>query len=326
MTTLTQYKDLITQANKIINRKTIYAAGAGLIPFPVIDTAALLGVQLTMIQSIGKLYNIPFKKHRAKSLVGSLIGSGGTVGLIKLVPGLGTVLGGTTAAVAGAAATYALGKVFTQHFDQGGTLLDFDPISSRAYFQKEFEKGSLYVEQQNIEIQGRTLKATVTDSQKDGNAKSTKELLLEETEALQKSLLQLQQDINTLQNTTLNNKQTLAATATKSSSKATKPKASKKTSNKSDSKINQVADFTIIEGIGPKIAELLQKAGIYSMDNLSTTSEDRLRQILKEAGGKFNFAEPSTWPQQAGLAAAGKMKELEALQKVLIGGKVKNKK
>ena len=128
MTTLKQHTELIEQATKIVKRKTLYAAGAGLIPFPIIDAATLLGVQLTMIRSIGNLYEIPFKKHQAKSLISSLIGSGGTVGLIKLFPGLGTVLGGTTAAVAGAAATYALGRVFTQHFDQGGTLLSFDPI------------------------------------------------------------------------------------------------------------------------------------------------------------------------------------------------------
>ncbi|MFK7983173.1 MAG: hypothetical protein AB8G86_24550, partial [Saprospiraceae bacterium] len=44
------------------------------------------------------------------------------------------------------AATYALGKVFTQHFDQGGTLLTFDPVESRKYFQDAFEEGKLYVE------------------------------------------------------------------------------------------------------------------------------------------------------------------------------------
>ncbi|MCB9294770.1 MAG: hypothetical protein H6559_16855 [Lewinellaceae bacterium] len=44
-----------------------------------------------------------------------------------------------------AAAAYALGKVFTQHFDQGGTLLDFDPVKSREFFEKEFEVGRMFV-------------------------------------------------------------------------------------------------------------------------------------------------------------------------------------
>ena len=138
MVKIQQHIERIKAANKITNRKTIYAAGAGLIPFPIIDTATLLGVQLTMIQSIANLYEIEFKKHIAKSLIGSLISSVSSVGLIKIIPGFGTVLGGATASVAGATATYALGRVFTQHFDQGGTLLDFDPISSREYFEKEY--------------------------------------------------------------------------------------------------------------------------------------------------------------------------------------------
>lgn len=328
MATLTQHKNIVEQANKITNRKTLYAAGAGLIPFPIVDAAALLGVQLTMIHSISKLYDIPFKKHRVKSLIASLIGSGGTVGLIKLIPGLGTIIGGATSAVAGAAATYALGRVFTQHFDQGGTLLNFDPIASRAYFYQEFEEGKDYVQQQNIEIQGKTIENTIFKDDK--NTKSTKDLLLEETAALQKSLLQIQQDINAIQSksdkdktplTTVNNVKSKVA-----KTKATSTKSKQQSTSKAKVKVNTVADFTIIEGIGPKIAVLLKKAGIYSMENLSNTSVDRLKQILKEAGGKFNFATPETWSQQAELAAAGKMKELEILKDELIGGKFKSKK
>jgi len=308
MTTLVQHTNLIKQANKITNRKTLYAAGAGLIPFPIVDTATLLGVQLTMIRSIGNLYDIPFKKHLAKSLVGALISSIGSVSLIKVIPGIGTVIGGTTAAVAGAASTYALGKVFTQHFDQGGTLLDFDPISSRKYFQEEYEAGRLFVTQEEKELATPVaLKSTTvatTTVGEEGN-RTTKALLLKETGELQQKLVQLQESIDKLQKT---------------------PNKKKKVKSSSKTNIPSVADFTIIEGIGPKIEAVLKNAGIYSMENLSTTSEERLKHILKEAGGNFNFADPGTWAAQASLAAAGKIEELEALKKELIGGKVKGKK
>lgn len=133
------------EADGIVVRRTMYAAGAGLIPFPVIDTAIILGIQLTMIRSISLLYHVEFKENLVKSIIGSLVGSVGTVGTIKALPGMGTVLGGVTASVAAAAATYALGRVFTQHFDQGGTLLDFDPVKSRQFFEKEFKAGRLFV-------------------------------------------------------------------------------------------------------------------------------------------------------------------------------------
>lgn len=303
MTTIQQHIDRIKEANKITNRKTLYAAGAGLIPFPIVDTATLLGVQLTMIQSIAKLYDIEFKEHIAKSLIGSLISSISSVSLVKLVPGIGTILGSATASLAGATGTYALGRVFTQHFDQGGTLLDFDPISSRAYFQKEYEAGHLFVSQQNL------IDSTASDNNTAENdlslvaTKTEKELLLAETEQIYAVLLNLKETLDSLiaQQT---------ATETKSVAAAS---------------INKVANFTMIEGIGPKIDEVLKAAGIYSMENLSKTKASKLQQILKDAEGNFNFADPTSWPKQAALAAAGKMGELKKWQDELIGGKIKSK-
>jgi uncharacterized protein (DUF697 family) len=130
------------KASKIIRIRSALAAGTGLLPFPVLDAAGITGIQLWMIRDLSRVYGIPFRKHLAKSLIGSLLGNIGAGGLIKFVPGLGSVLGGGALAVSGGAATYALGKVFTQHFDQGGTLLNFDPVASRAYFRSYYEQGS----------------------------------------------------------------------------------------------------------------------------------------------------------------------------------------
>lgn len=141
--TLKSTEELKHQADQITKRRTLYAAGAGLIPFPVVDAALLLGIQLTMIRSISNVYNIEFKENLVKSIVGSLAGSIGTASIVKAIPGVG-LLGSLTGSVTGAASTYALGKVFTQHFDQGGTLLDFDPVKSREYFEKEFEAGRMF--------------------------------------------------------------------------------------------------------------------------------------------------------------------------------------
>lgn len=76
-------------------------------------------------------------------------------------------------------------------------------------------------------------------------------------------------------------------------------------------------DLVLIEGVGPKIAEAFNKAGIMTFKQLSTTPVDKLRQLLAEA----NYAaDPTTWPQQAKLAAEGKMDELKKLQDQLMAG------
>lgn len=76
-----------------------------------------------------------------------------------------------------------------------------------------------------------------------------------------------------------------------------------------------------IEGIGPKIAEILNKAGIYTFTNLSQTPVDRLQGILADAGNRYKLHNPQTWPQQAALAAAGNWEELKTLQDRLDGGR-----
>ena len=52
----------------------------------------------------------------------------------------------STAVFAGAS-TYAVGKVFTEHFASGGTFLTFDPEKVRKYYEQEFAQGTIKVEQ-----------------------------------------------------------------------------------------------------------------------------------------------------------------------------------
>lgn len=82
-------------------------------------------------------------------------------------------------------------------------------------------------------------------------------------------------------------------------------------------------DLTLIEGIGPKIAELLTADGIVTFADLASAKVEAIAAILEKAGSRFSTHKPDTWPQQAALARDGKMDELKALQDVLDGGKVK---
>ena len=75
-----------------------------------------------------------------------------------------------------------------------------------------------------------------------------------------------------------------------------------------------------IEGIGPKISGLLQAAGITTFARLAETHASRLEEILHEAS--ITIADPTTWPEQAQLAAAGEWDALNALQDELKGGRL----
>ncbi len=79
-----------------------------------------------------------------------------------------------------------------------------------------------------------------------------------------------------------------------------------------------------IEGIGPKVAQLLNEAGILTSEQLAQTESDRLRTILEEAGGVFKAMDPASWPEQAGLAAKGDWEALKILQDQLDGGRYKS--
>jgi len=80
-------------------------------------------------------------------------------------------------------------------------------------------------------------------------------------------------------------------------------------------------DLKIIEGIGPKIEELLKNNGIRNWQELAFTTTDEIQDLLAASGKNFRLADPSSWPQQALLAAEGKWKELKDYQDFLQGGK-----
>lgn len=77
-------------------------------------------------------------------------------------------------------------------------------------------------------------------------------------------------------------------------------------------------DLTVIEGIGPKTAASLQSSGIKTYAQLSTAGAERIKEILTENGIRAN---PTTWPEQAELAAGGEWGALEAMQAKLKGGR-----
>ena len=131
---------------KIVKKHMWWATGAGLIPFPAVDLVAVSGVQLKMIAAIAKVYEIPYQESQGKMLIGSLLGFavpstlsfGMAASVLKSVPVVGTLVGAPSMALFCGASAWALGKVFIQHFESGGTFLTFDPQQVQEYYKKRF--------------------------------------------------------------------------------------------------------------------------------------------------------------------------------------------
>ncbi len=79
-------------------------------------------------------------------------------------------------------------------------------------------------------------------------------------------------------------------------------------------------DLKVIEGIGPKIAELLSENGVDTWKKLSDAQPDALKEILAKGGARYTMHNPTTWPKQALLCVEGKWDELKELQDRLDGG------
>jgi predicted flap endonuclease-1-like 5' DNA nuclease len=87
----------------------------------------------------------------------------------------------------------------------------------------------------------------------------------------------------------------------------------------SGEEVKEPDDLTRIEGIGPKINQILQEAGIQTFEQLSNSDPGTLQSLLDES--RLSFADPNSWPEQAKLASERNWDELENLQEKLKGGR-----
>ena len=140
--------DLTRQSDKVIKDFAFSSVLVGFMPIPLLDMMGLITTQRIMVYRLSKLYSVPYSKNLAKTYLTTLM-SGLTAyaampalsGILKMLPGVGTLAGGAGMAAVSSASTYAVGKVFQQHFERGGTLDSFDPASAKHLLAKEFEKG-----------------------------------------------------------------------------------------------------------------------------------------------------------------------------------------
>jgi uncharacterized protein (DUF697 family) len=133
-------------ASKLVDRFAVWSGIAGVIPVPVLDLLAVGGLQVQMLRRLSQIYDVPFSENRGKSLIASLAGSlipaasgMGAATVLKAVPVVGTAIAACVMPALSAGATYAIGKAFIQHFESGGTLLDFNPPDYREFIKAQKE-------------------------------------------------------------------------------------------------------------------------------------------------------------------------------------------
>lgn len=90
---------------------------------------------------------------------------------------------------------------------------------------------------------------------------------------------------------------------------------------KKAAKVSGADDLKKIEGIGPKIEQILHEAGITTFAQLAASDAETVKGLLAAAGPRYAIHDPATWAKQATLAADGKWDELKAWQDELNGGK-----
>jgi uncharacterized protein (DUF697 family) len=137
------------RATKLVERFSLWSGVAGLIPVPIVDLAAVGGVQVEMLRRISQIYDVPFSKNRGRALIAGLAGTMipattgiGMASFVKTLPLIGTAVGAMATPALSVGATYAIGMVFIQHFATGGTLLDFAPPDYHEFIKAQVKPRS----------------------------------------------------------------------------------------------------------------------------------------------------------------------------------------
>lgn len=132
-----------------IKSYVIASVAASIVPVPLFDIAAVTAIQLRMIQKLSQLYGTPFSESAVRNVITALaggvlgygVGAAVAISMTKAIPGIGWMLGMVSMPAIAGGSTYAIGRAYLKHFEEGGSVFDFDVESMRTYYEEQFEKG-----------------------------------------------------------------------------------------------------------------------------------------------------------------------------------------
>jgi len=137
----------------ILKIHVYWAVGAGLIPLPVVDIAAVTAIQVDMLKQICTYYKIDYSEESGKTWITALVTSTMTSVLarvgssaLKFIPVVGTFLGATSMAILSGASTYALGQAFMHHFENGGTFGNINEDKVKEIYKEQVKEGKKIAE------------------------------------------------------------------------------------------------------------------------------------------------------------------------------------
>ncbi len=132
------------RADRIIKKHVLWSSGAGLIPIPLADIAAVTAVQVRMLTELSNVYKVELSEDVLNNYVTAL--TGGMLARIgasafKAIPGIGTLLGGASMSIMSGASTYAVGQVAKGQLETGVDLTKADMSQAKTQYRKAYESG-----------------------------------------------------------------------------------------------------------------------------------------------------------------------------------------
>ena len=135
---------LHTKTEAILKQHVFISMGVGLIPIPILDIAAVTIVQLDLIRDLSLLYRVDYSARSGKTFLTAIGGSVGArlgASMIKIIPGVSTILGGISMSIMSGAATYAIGALAIESFKQGESIDNWQKEDIANKYDEFFELG-----------------------------------------------------------------------------------------------------------------------------------------------------------------------------------------
>ncbi len=134
------------KADSIVRHSVYAAMGLGIVPLPLFNFAAVTADNLIMTRKLAGLYGVEFKEGIAKKIIASVAGAGaGTLAaplvesLVSGIPLIGLPLTIGTKPALNGMTTYAIGRMFITHFENGGTFIGANIDAMKKSFKNAFD-------------------------------------------------------------------------------------------------------------------------------------------------------------------------------------------
>ncbi len=135
-------------ADKIVEKHTISAFLAALVPYPFVDLAMVTAIQIDMVEQLTIFYGKDFDRQKVKVFLSSILSAGlgryaGKIAAsgLKAIPGIGTILGMSASSVMSAASTYATGRLFIRYYENNESIFDAPASELQEWFAKYQKAG-----------------------------------------------------------------------------------------------------------------------------------------------------------------------------------------